>query len=84
MNKERDKQMEDILKSLQEKERKEKEREELLIKRKQRKREMEKIYSKKYYAIEENKQRHRDRCREHYRQNKDKILKRQAERQYGL
>ena len=79
MDKDRNKQVEDILKILEEEERKKKEREELLIKRKERKRDLEKIYSKKYFAIPEKLERHKEYCRQYYIENKERILQRRGE-----
>jgi hypothetical protein len=80
MDENRNKQVEDILKTLQEEERKKKERKELLEKRKQRKRELEKIYVKKYFDIPENLERHKEYCRQYYIKNKERILRNRAER----
>ena len=79
MDQKRNTQVEDILKTLEEEGRKKREREELLEKRKQRKRELEKIYVKKYFAIPEKLEKHKEYCRQYYIKNKERILRKRAE-----
>ena len=73
MDENRNKQVQDILKTLEDEDRKKKER-------KERKREMEKIYVKKYFDIPENLERHKEYCRQYYIKNKERILRNRAER----
>lgn len=72
MDAKRNKEMENILKTLHDKER-------IEMERKQRKKEVEKEYRKVYYSIPENKERHRQYQKQYYHDNKERILKRRSD-----
>lgn len=71
MDEKRNKEMENILKTLHDKER-------IEMERKQRKKEVEKQYRKIYYSMPENRERHRQYQKQYYHNNKERILRQRA------